>query len=109
MASQGLLNFDQAFGIILGTNIGTTTTAILASLVTGKQGKRVALSHFLFNFVGVIIFLPFVNIFSDIINKLPFDTAGQVASSHLIFNLIIAIVFLIFFKQFNQIIHKIIE
>jgi len=109
LASQGILNFDQAFGIILGTNIGTTTTAILASLVTGKQGKRVALAHFLFNFIGVLIFLPFVNIFSQLISNLPLDIAWQVASAHLIFNVIIAIIFVIFFNQFNRLIHKIIQ
>ncbi len=109
LASQGILNFDQAFGIILGTNIGTTTTAILASLVTGKQGKRVALAHFIFNFVGVLIFLPFVPIFSDFISGLPLSVAVQVATSHLIFNVIIGVIFLIFFKQYNQLIHKIIK
>jgi len=108
MASQGILNFDQAFGIILGANIGTTTTALLASLVTGKQGKRVAIAHFVFNFSGVLMFLPFVHLFSRFINSLPIDIAWQVASGHLIFNVIIAIVFLIFFNQYNRLIHKIV-
>lgn len=109
MASQGILNFDQAFGIILGTNIGTTTTAVLASLATGKQGKRVALAHFLFKFIGVIIFLPFIQIFSNFIKTLPLDTTWQVSLSHLLFNLIISIIFLVFFKEFNRLIHKIIQ
>ncbi|MFH1454901.1 MAG: Na/Pi symporter [bacterium] len=109
LASQGILNLDQAFGIILGTNIGTTTTAILASLVTGKRGKRVALAHFLFNFIGVLIFLPFVHIFSQFIKALPINIAWQVALAHLIFNVIIASIFVIFFNQFNRLIHKIIQ
>ena len=109
LSMQGILNFDQAFGIILGSNIGTSTTAILASLVTGKQGKRIALAHFLFNFIGVLLFLPFINTFSHFINTLPINIAGQVAFSHLIFNVIIAAIALIFFNQFNQLIHKIIK
>jgi len=104
----GLLTFAQAFGIILGTNIGTTTTALLASTVTGKQGKRVALTHFLFNAGGVVIFLPFVGMFSEIISRLDIGLVGQVAFSHLIFNIIIAIVFIFAIRPFSSLIHKII-
>lgn len=109
LASQGILNLDQAFGIILGSNIGTTTTAILASIVADKNGKRIALAHFLFNVIGVIIFIPFVGIYSDFIRILPLNLAGQVATSHLIFNIVIGIIALIFFNQFNKLIHKIIQ
>ncbi|MBU0612043.1 Na/Pi symporter [Patescibacteria group bacterium] len=105
----GFLTFTQAFGIILGTNIGTTTTALLASIVTGKQGKRVAVTHFMFNLLGVIIFLPFVGIFSNFISHISVGLVGQVAVSHLIFNIIIAIVFLIAIKPFSKIIHKIVK
>lgn len=108
-AGGGLLSFTQAFGIILGTNIGTTSTTLLASAVTGKQGKRVALAHFLFNVIGVIIFLPFVGIFSKFMLNLPFNLAGQVAASHLFFNVIIAIVFFFSIKYFNLLIHKILK
>ena len=105
----GLLTFAQAFGIILGTNIGTTTTALLASTVTGKQGKLVAVTHFMFNFLGVIVFLPFVGVFSNIISHINISLAGQVAVSHLIFNIIIAIVFLVAIKPFSNLINKIVK
>ncbi|MFA6325160.1 MAG: Na/Pi symporter [Candidatus Paceibacterota bacterium] len=105
----GLLTFTQAFGIILGTNIGTTATALLASTVTGKQGKRVAVTHFMFNLLGVIIFLPFVGIFSNFISRINIGLVGQVALSHLIFNLIIVIIFLFAIKPFSILIHKIVK
>lgn len=105
----GLLTFAQAFGIILGTNIGTTITALLASLVTGKQGKRVAATHFLFNLFGVIIFLPFINIFSNFISHINIGLVGQVAISHLIFNIIIAVIFIILIKPFTLLIYRIIK
>ena len=105
----GLLTFTQAFGIILGTNIGTTTTALLASTVTGKQGKRVAITHFLFNLFGVIIFLPFIKIFSDLISQINIGLTGQVAISHLIFNILIAIIFIILIKPFTSLVYKIIK
>lgn len=105
----GLLTFSQAFGIILGTNIGTTTTSLLASIVTGKGGKRVAMTHFMFNTIGVIIFLPFISSFSNYISRIPVGLAGQVALSHLLFNIIIAIVFIIFIKPFTKLILYIIK
>jgi phosphate:Na+ symporter len=108
-AGAGILSFAQSFGIILGTNIGTTSTALLASIVTGKQGRRVALANFLFNTGGVIIFLPFVGLFVKLITSIPVGLPNQVAISHLIFNILIAIVFLVFIKPFNLLIHKIIK
>lgn len=107
--SGGLFTFAQAFGLILGTNIGTTTTALLASIVTGKQGKRVAVAHFLFNVLGVIIFIPFLDIFSKFINSINVNLTGQVALSHLVFNLIIAIIFLLAIRPFETLIHRIIK
>lgn len=104
--SGGLLSFSQAFGIILGTNIGTTTTTLLASMVTGKGGKRVAMAHFLFNFLGVIIFLPFVGIFSRLISHINIALPGQVALSHLIFNVIIATIFILAIKPFTKLVYS---
>lgn len=104
--SGGLLSFPQAFGIILGTNIGTTTTTLLASMITGKGGKRVAMAHFLFNFLGVIIFLPFVGVFSRLISHINIALPGQVALSHLIFNVIIAIIFILAIKPFTKLVYN---
>jgi len=107
-ASSNLLDFSQAFGIILGANIGTTTTALIASLVVDKHGKRVAVAHFLFNLLGVIIFFPFINIFTNFIVNISLSTAQHVAMAHLIFNLIMAVIFLIWIKPFTRLIYKII-
>lgn len=107
--SGGILSFGQAFGIILGSNIGTTATALLASIVTGKKGKRVAVSHFMFNFLGVIMFLPFIGVFSNLISKIPISLSGQVAISHLIFNVLIAGIFIIFINSFTKLILKIVK
>ena len=107
--SSGLLTFSQAFGIILGANIGTTGTTLVASLITGINGKRVAFAHFIFNFLGVLIFLPFVDMFSNLIQKIPTSPMWQVALSHLIFNCIIAMVFIIFIKPYEKFIVKVIK
>ncbi len=58
LAYQGALTYNQAVPILLGDNIGTTITALLASIGTTVAARRAALSHFLFNFLGTLIFLP---------------------------------------------------
>jgi len=66
MAGAGLLTLGQIFPYTIGTNLGTTVTAILAALVTGNLAAIVvAFSHLLFNISGMVIWWPlkFVPIF----------------------------------------------
>jgi sodium-dependent phosphate cotransporter len=59
MAGAGILTLAQIFPYTLGSNVGTTVTAILAALVTGNLAAIiVAFSHLLFNFCGIIIWWP---------------------------------------------------
>ena len=70
MCSQGWISFELGCAIILGGNIGTTITPILASLSGNLAAKRTAMGHVLFNVIGSIIVLcifhPFVNLVGDI-------------------------------------------
>jgi phosphate:Na+ symporter len=70
MCSQGWISFSLGCAIILGGNIGTTITPILASLSGNLAAKRTAMGHVLFNVLGSIIalclFNPFVNLVADI-------------------------------------------
>lgn len=58
LAYQGAITYEQAVPILFGDNIGTTITALLAALGASVAARRAALSHFMFNLVGTIIFLP---------------------------------------------------
>lgn len=58
LAYQGAITYEQAVPILFGDNIGTTITALLAALGASVAARRAALSHFIFNLVGTIIFLP---------------------------------------------------
>jgi phosphate:Na+ symporter len=107
-AAEGYLGFAQAFGMILGANIGTTTTTLLASAVTGKQGKRVAVAHAVFNVVGVLLFVPFVSYAAAHVGMLPFGTAEHVAFAHLFFNLVTAVVFWVGFPLYGKIVHRLV-
>ncbi|MAE45350.1 MAG: sodium dependent phosphate transporter [Planctomycetes bacterium] len=59
MCAAGVLSLRNAFPIMMGANIGTTVTALLASLAADNQnGLTIALVHTLFNLIGVCIFFP---------------------------------------------------
>ncbi|HZK18899.1 MAG TPA: Na/Pi cotransporter family protein, partial [Clostridia bacterium] len=58
MAYQGAITYNQAVPILFGDNIGTTITALLASIGTTVAARRAALTHTLFNLAGTLIFLP---------------------------------------------------
>jgi sodium-dependent phosphate cotransporter len=59
LAAAGVVSLRKIYPYDLGANVGTTITAFLASLATGNVGAvTIALSHFLFNLLGICIFLP---------------------------------------------------
>ena len=57
MAGSGLLSLASILPVTLGANIGTTTTALLAAL-TGNESLAIALVHFFFNILGILIWFP---------------------------------------------------
>ena len=58
LANQGVITYMQAIPILFGDNIGTTVTAFLAGIGASVAAKRASLTHFLFNLIGTLIFLP---------------------------------------------------
>jgi phosphate:Na+ symporter len=66
MCSKGWITFDLACALVLGSNIGTTITPLLASMSGNVAAKRTAMGHLLFNVLGTIwciaIFMPFVEL-----------------------------------------------
>ena len=70
MCSQGWINFSLGCAIILGGNIGTTITPMLAAMSGNLAAKRTAMGHVLFNVIGSIIVLcifhPFMELVADI-------------------------------------------
>lgn len=87
MASQGLLEFNICFFLILGCNMGSCVSALLASLGGKKDAKRAAWIHFLFNIIGslfIFIVLMFaLEPIADAIMRVSGGNAGRaVANAH---------------------------
>lgn len=98
MASQGIIPLEGAIPVLFGDNIGTCITAILASIGTNKTAKRTALAHVMFNVVGSLIFLLFMNYFINFVLYVspPNDIARQIANAHTAFNLLNTLLFIPF-------------
>jgi len=100
LVGSGLLNLYQGIPLIMGANIGTTLTSMLASLNMDLFARRAAVAHFLFNIGGVIIFFPFLAMFADIVIDFGGTPAQQMANAHTLFNVIAALIFLLALKPF---------
>lgn len=104
MVGAGALQLDCALFLVLGSNIGTCVTALLACMGASANAKRTALIHFTFNVIGTMIFTIFIWIFKDFaVNALqsmmPGNPQMQLAWFHVIFNVTTTLVLLPFVKQ----------
>lgn len=88
--SENLLSLQGALPVLFGDNIGTTITAILASLGASVAAKRAAATHVLFNVIGSVIFLilliPFTLYIEWISGVLDLESKMQIAFAHGSFN-----------------------
>lgn len=103
-AGENLLTFYQAMGIIIGTNIGTTITSIFVASTMGIEAKKAAMAHFLFNFLGALMFLPLFNFVYTNKDFLGSDIVHQIANFHVLFNISSTIIFLLLIEPFKNLV-----
>ncbi len=118
MVGVGTLQLDQALFIVLGANIGTCVTALLAAVGANANSKRVALVHFAFNLIGTVVFAALIWIFQDfVVGVLTSIFPGtdqmsiqmRVSVFHVIFNVSTTLLLLPFVKQLVQFSHLVIK
>ncbi|WP_417378336.1 Na/Pi cotransporter family protein [Gimesia sp.] len=125
LATTGLIPFETAAALVLGENIGTTVTALLASIGTTTNARRAAYFHFLFNITGVIwistIFFWYVRFIPWIIDVDVTQTtvvngetiypsaALAIATTHSVFNIVNTIVFLPFAGRIASLLTRIVQ
>ena len=102
LAMQNLVTLTDAMPLIFGTNIGICAVTMISAIGGKPDAKRVAETQTLFKSIGVLLFLPFMHQFIELIQGSTSDTARQIANAHTLFNLIIACLFLPFGKLFSQ-------
>lgn len=99
---QGLLGLENAVPLIMGANIGTTATAFIAVFSMDIAAKKAALSHFLFNVGGVMLFLPALLVYGHHLNDVKIEPAIALANIHLVFNVVTSLIFTIFITPFTR-------
>ncbi|MEE4198043.1 MAG: Na/Pi symporter [Bacteroidales bacterium] len=121
-ATQGFLTLEASIPLLLGANIGTAITAILASIKTHREAKQVALAHTLFKVFGVLVFLFWIPQFADVVrfispkpaepsmtlNALAGVVPRQIANAHTVFNIMLTLIVVPFTNGFAWFVEKII-
>lgn len=113
LASQGLLDISICFFIILGCNIGSCVSALLASLGGKQDAKRAAWIHFLFNIVGSILILLILTVALDPITGFiehisGYNPAREVANAHTIIKVVEVIILFPFIQWIVKLTYRIV-
>ena len=96
LASGGSITLEAGIPLILGANIGTCVTALLAGLNASRDAKRVAIGHVTFNVIGVLLFCFWIPSFAEFISQTSDNVPRQIANAHTIFNIVATVIFIPF-------------
>jgi phosphate:Na+ symporter len=109
LGSEGLIPLEAAIPLILGANVGTVGTAMLAAIGKPAEAARVAVVHLLFNVIGVLLFVFLIPQTADFVRlispsapglegaaRLAAETPRQVANTHTLFSVVSALVLIWF-------------
>ncbi|MCK4395404.1 Na/Pi symporter [candidate division WOR-3 bacterium] len=108
LSFQGIIGLEHALPVILGANLGTSTTALIASIRGSRDAKMYALGNFFFKLITVLIFLPLVGFWSSLFQKTASTVARQIANSHTFFNLILVVIFLPIIGPVGKLLNKVV-
>ncbi len=99
---QGVLGLSASLPILFGANIGTTITAILASIGGSKEVKKTAVAHILFNVVGTVLFIAILPFFTSFVvwgsSLLGLNKLMEIAFAHIVFNVSTTLILFPFIK-----------
>ena len=105
-----ILGLAGAIPILLGDNIGTTITALLASIGQSKDAKRTAVAHCIFNISGCFLFIWFVKPFAALIQNISPKgpeieaISRQIANAHTVFNITMTLIWVCLIKLMVKIV-----
>ncbi len=105
-----IIGLNGAIPILLGDNLGTTITALLAAVGQSRDAKRLALSHCIFNLSGCLLFVGLVGPFASVVAAIPPAgpevevIARQIANAHTLFNVTMTVLWLPFVSLMARIV-----
>jgi len=116
MTTQGLISLEGSIPLLMGANLGTAVTGIIAAFAAGREAKKVAMAYAVFKFIGILLLFWLIEPFAQLVRFLTPDVintfAGgtvtnisrQVANAHTIYNVLLALIVLPFTAQFARIV-----
>ncbi len=99
MGISHAISLPAAVAILLGANIGTCITGLIASLRLSRASRRASIAQIFINVFGVLLFLPFIAPFTDLVSHTSAFLPRQIANAHSIFNIVVSVVLFPFIKQ----------
>lgn len=121
LAAQGLLTLESGIAVVIGANIGSSVTAVIASLGRTPDSKRAAIAHVMFNVIAGVVWLallsPLVALavamspsHPDLIGtqRLAAEVPRQLANAHTIFNVATVAVFIWFLEPLGRLLHRLV-
>lgn len=112
--TDSIIGLAGAIPVLLGDNIGTTITAVLASIGQSRNAKRTAAAHCIFNISGALLFIWFVKPYAALIQKISTEgpevevISRQIANAHTGFNLIMTVIWTILIGVMVKLVMKLI-
>ena len=89
-----MISLEASIAIILGANIGSCVTGLIAAVGSSLSSKRLSLTQLVINIVGVSLFFPFIANFAGLIAMSSGDLPRQIANAHTVFNMTVTIIML---------------
>jgi len=96
MGMSQIITLPGAIALLLGANIGTCVTGLIASLRLSPTSRRASMAQIIINVVGVLLFLPFLTPFATLVSYTSSSLPRQIANAHTIFNVTVSAVLLPF-------------
>ena len=114
--SAGQIEYENALALAIGTNVGTTVTALIGSIGSNVSGKRLAFAHLIFNLVTGIVAIGliyplsrFVNYLSQLFHISADDYTLKLALFHTIFNVLGVLIMIPFIKKLERFLLKFVK
>jgi phosphate:Na+ symporter len=102
MGISDVISLNGAVGVILGANIGSCITGLVASLRLSANARQASMAQIITNVFGVLLFMPFINQYSNLVAHTSADLPRQIANAHTIFNLSVSAILFPFVEQVAQ-------
>ena len=103
LAASKVISLHVALGLVLGANLGSGLLAMLTTLTSSPEARRVTLGNLLFRLIGCAIIVPLLPYIEELFASAPLDDAQITVYFHLLFNVVIAVGFLFFTEKIARV------